>query len=79
MNQGKPQVYGTQTITSNNKVFIVPLENPDKVDELRKEIGLAPLNNYMQDFGCEWSLDSYKKNLPEIRTVFQRWYQNKPE
>lgn len=79
MNQGKPQVYGTQTITSNNKVFIVPLENPDKVDELRKEIGLAPLNNYMQDFGSEWSLDSYKKNLPEIRTVFQRWYQNKPE
>lgn len=55
MNRGEKQVYGTQTLRMNGKQFPVPIENPDKVDTLRKEIGLEPMKEYMEDTGFDWS------------------------
>lgn len=72
MNQGKSQIYGTQTITSNKKVYIVPLESPQTVDELRKAVGLETLSEYMKNsFGVEWSIKSYEEQLPKIEEVFK--------
>ncbi len=50
-NQGKKQIYGTQVITSSDpkNSYIIPLQNPDKVDELRKEVGLEPLQEYLEE------------------------------
>jgi hypothetical protein len=41
---GKPQIYGTQhDIDENGVAYPLPIENPEKVEELRKEIGLESL------------------------------------
>ncbi|OPC03517.1 hypothetical protein BAS09_07455 [Elizabethkingia ursingii] len=73
MNQGKKQVYGTQKILTKNPEtsYIIPLENPEKVDELRKEIGLDSLNDDLQEDGLSWNLEDYKKDLPRIEKLYK--------
>ena len=89
MNRGEKQVYGTQTLrmngkhggiiaslyTMNGKQFPVPIENPDKVDTLRKEIGLEPMKEYMEDTGFDWSLENYRKELPEMEKSYRQWFE----
>lgn len=42
---GKPQIYGTQhEIDENGIAYPLPIEEPDKVENLRKEVGLDPLS-----------------------------------
>jgi len=77
MNQGKKQVYGTQVITSKNDYgpYVVPLENIDKVDELRAQLGLPPLKDYLEEFDMEWDVERYKKDLPLIEKQYQDWFE----
>ena len=77
MNQGKKQIYGTQTIVSKDPKlsYIVPLQNPEKVDELRKEIGLEPLNDYLKDDGLSWNIDEYKNDLPRIEKLYKERFE----
>lgn len=52
-NKGKKQKYGTQLgrLTGEEKMHPIPeLEFPDKVDELRKEMGLGTLKEYVDSF-----------------------------
>lgn len=45
---GKPQRYGTQIgEDADHNPIILPLEDPDRVDELRAELGLPPLDDYL--------------------------------
>ncbi len=40
----KPQIYGTQhDIDINGKAYPLPIEKPEQVEALRKEVGLEPL------------------------------------
>lgn len=77
MNQGEKQIYGTQTIISKDPKlsYVVPLQNPEKVDELRKEIGLDPLNDYLQEEGLSWNLEDYKNGLPRIERLYKERYE----
>lgn len=69
MNRGEKQVYGTQTITRNGTLdYVVPLENPDKVDSLRHGVGLGTLNEYLDGV---WDLEAYKRDLPEIERKYK--------
>ena len=46
---GKPQIYGTQhDIDENEVAYPLPMENPARVDILRKELGLEPLSEATQ-------------------------------
>jgi len=50
MNQNLPQKYGTHFILDNRATGekkLYPLEDEERVNEWRKEIGLEPLNDYM--------------------------------
>ncbi len=73
MNQGKFQIYGTQVIISENPIdsYIVPLQNPEKVDELRQSVGLEPLNDYLQEYDMEWDIEKYLENLPHILELYK--------
>ncbi|WP_454059116.1 hypothetical protein [Elizabethkingia ursingii] len=42
-----------------------------KLDELRKEIGLDPLNDDLQEDGLSWNLEDYKKDLPRIEKLYK--------
>lgn len=73
MNGGQPQIYGTQTIKANGRTYPVPLQDPYTVDDLRQEIGLEPLDDYMQGFGERFSVDEYLKAEPIIKQCFEHW------
>lgn len=45
---GRKQRYGTQLWEDEKGPFVIPLEEPAKVDELRKAIGLPPLSEYLK-------------------------------
>lgn len=53
---GKAQHYGSQVHYNNQsgQYELFPLENPEKVDEWRKAIGLEPLSTYVAKWGIVW-------------------------
>ena len=54
MDQGKPQIYGSQI--KNGKLY--PLENPETVNERRKEMGMGTIEDYLKsNFNIEYSLN----------------------
>jgi len=78
MNQGKPQIYGTQTINSNQRIYLVPLQFPERVDELRKDVGLDTLKDYLKNnFGYDWTLDNYLRELPETEKAYKSWHSHR--
>ena len=52
MNAGKPQKYGTQaySLVEDGKtvIYIWPVEDPDRLDALRKSVGLMPIDSYLE-------------------------------
>jgi hypothetical protein len=52
MNAGKPQKYGTQaySLVEDGKtvIYIWPVEDPGKLDALRKSVGLMPIGEYLE-------------------------------
>ncbi len=42
------QLYGTQVKIVNGRCEVVPLTEPDRVDELRKQVGFPPLAEYLK-------------------------------
>ena len=49
-NAGQPQTYGTQMgCGADGKPRLVPLADPERVDELRAEAGLPPLVEYLAE------------------------------
>jgi hypothetical protein len=55
-NENKPQKFGTHTKYNEktNSEELYPLEDESKVDEWRKEIGLAPLAEYLAKFNIKF-------------------------
>jgi hypothetical protein len=58
MYRGRPQIYGTQFM--NDK--LVPIEDPEHVDERRKAVGLGSLSEYVA-FVCK--MNGWPNQLPE--------------
>lgn len=49
---GERQRYGTQVLRDRGgEVVVLPVEDPGRVDELRKEAGMIPLERYVKLFG----------------------------
>ena len=52
MNAGKPQKYGTQaySLVEDGKtvIYLWPIEDPDRLDTLRKSVGLSPIESYLE-------------------------------
>lgn len=47
VNEGKPQVYGTQVQIIEGKALPRPVEDPDNLDKRRKEMGLGSFADYL--------------------------------
>lgn len=64
LRKGGKQLYGTQI--GKDKVtghyFILPLLEPEKVDERRKSVGLGTLKEYLASWGIEWETKETKRN-----------------
>ena len=48
VNQGKPQLYGTQFVQENNTQAPQPIEDIENVDARRSEMGMGPLEDYVE-------------------------------
>ena len=70
LRRGGKQIYGSQ-ITRDDKTgkyYVMPLDDPDNVDERRQQVGLGPLKDYVSEWGIIWDVEEYKKFLKELET-----------
>jgi len=49
LNRGRPQIYGTQIGCVDGRAEPARLAEPDRVDQLRAEVGLEPLADYLAE------------------------------
>lgn len=68
LRKGEKQIYGSQIgrDPETGEYYVLPLTDPDNVDQRRKEVGLGPLQEYISIWGVTWDVETYKKQLPEI-------------
>ena len=67
LGQGKKQVYGSQIgyESTTGKSYVLPLDDPDHVDERRASVGLGPLAEYVSRWKIVWDVEAYKKEQAE--------------
>ncbi len=58
LRKGGKQIYGTQIgkDRATGQYFVLPLLDPEKVDERRKQMGLGSLKAYVANWGIEWEM-----------------------
>lgn len=68
LRMGKKQIYGTQIgrDLETGEFYLMPLDDPDNVDERRAAVGLGKLQDYLSNWGLKWDVEAYKKKLPDI-------------
>jgi hypothetical protein len=69
--EGKKQLYGSQATTNQQtgKLFFYPIADLDHLEERRKRMGLPTMAEYAKLMNMEWSLEQYKKSLPELEKL----------
>jgi len=67
LGKGELQVYGSQigTDEETGEMYVLPLIEPEKVNERRAEVGLDPIEDYVAHWNLEWNVEEYKKKLPK--------------
>ena len=62
---GKKQIYGSQIGRDDKtqKFYLLPLLDPDNVDNRRAKIGLGPIAEYLSEWQIDWNLVKYKDEL----------------
>ncbi|HQQ98449.1 MAG TPA: hypothetical protein PLX35_14355 [Cyclobacteriaceae bacterium] len=63
LGEGRKQTYGSQIgrDEKSGKYYVLPLEDPDHVDERREKVGLGKLADYVKHWGIVWNVEEYKK------------------
>ena len=75
MNNGGRQVYGTQKIVVKGVPYLVPLENPRRVDALRRKMGMQSVwKDLEEDYGGKWSLKRYMQTESKCKEVYKDWF-----
>lgn len=67
LRKGEKQIYGSQIgrDKETGEYYVLPLLDPDNVDQRREEVGLGSLGDYVSNWGINWDVEEYKKKLPE--------------
>jgi hypothetical protein len=68
LRQGKKQIYGSQigTDPETGLSYVLPLSDPEHVDQRRAEVGLQALADYVKLWEIKWDPEQYQKDLPEL-------------
>ncbi|MFD1142014.1 DUF6624 domain-containing protein [Larkinella insperata] len=68
LGEGRRQTYGSQIgqDSKTGKAYVLPLNDPDHVDQRRAEVGLPPLADYVKHWDIVWNVAEYKKQLPQL-------------
>lgn len=78
LGKGKKQIYGSQIgmFKETGENYVLPLEDPDNVDQRRKSVGLGKLQDYINYWGMTWDAEAYKKNLPRYEEEQKKYHPN---
>lgn len=65
LGKGELQIYGSQigTDQKTGNMYVLPLVNPETVNERRAEVGLGPIEDYISHWDLEWDVDKYKEEI----------------
>lgn len=65
---GRKQIYGSQIgrDKDSNEYYVLPLIDPDNVNQRRFQVGLQSIEEYVSNWGITWDVEAYKRKLPEI-------------
>lgn len=65
--EGKKQKYGSQvrSIGNSGRYEPCPIEDPEHIDQIRAQVGLGPIREYMERFGIDWDGYLRKKSSGE--------------
>jgi hypothetical protein len=68
LRKGQKQIYGSQIgrDQETGEYYVLPLIDPDNVDQRRAKVGLGTIQDYISNWGMTWDVEAYKKRLPEI-------------
>lgn len=68
LRKGEKQIYGSQVGRDQDtgEYYVLPLIDPDHVDQRRAEVGLETIQEYISNWNMTWDVEDYKKKLPEI-------------
>jgi hypothetical protein len=74
-NEGKPQIYGTVLDWNENGELTCELENRDKVDELRADVGLPPFEQACEEHrrGVEAEGGKPPENYDAYKRAAREW------
>ncbi|MBN2425597.1 MAG: hypothetical protein JXB44_11285 [Calditrichaceae bacterium] len=59
--EGKKQLYGTQLDLKNGELIPFPIEDEKNVNKRRNEMGMKPLQEYINNFPKEYIKESFEK------------------
>lgn len=64
MNDGIPQIYGTQVSRKNGSEEwkLYDLQEPERVNQRRKEIGLGAIESYLENFDVSFDIEQKNKH-----------------
>lgn len=66
LRNGGKQIYGSQIgRDGDGKYYVLPLKDPEHVDERRAKVGLEPLNDYTQYWNFNWDVAAHNKRMQE--------------
>ncbi|MBA3705373.1 MAG: hypothetical protein H0W84_05590 [Bacteroidetes bacterium] len=58
------QIYGSQLKQGvEKKYFILPIENPENVNERRNKLGLNTMDEYLENWKMTWDITKYRTDL----------------
>jgi hypothetical protein len=68
LRRGEKQIYGTQLAMNDESKtpYILPLKDPNNVDERRAEMGLNTMQENLNRWNLTWDVEAYIKALPVI-------------
>jgi len=67
LGKGELQIYGSQigTDQETGEMYVLPLVDPENVNERRAKVGLGSIEDYISQWNLEWKVKEYKKQLPK--------------
>ncbi|PID95470.1 MAG: hypothetical protein CSA94_01440 [Bacteroidetes bacterium] len=70
LRQGKRQIYGSQVRrdSETKEFFVLPLIEPEKVNERRAKVGLGSIEEYIQNWGMTWDVERHKERTKKFES-----------
>lgn len=72
LGQGSKQLYGSQVGVDqeSGQYYVKPLQDPENVNERRKEMGLGPIEDYVSRWNIDWTVEKHLENIERFENDF---------